>query len=486
MPTEHEIIERIAAHCAHEEDVLGVPMHRRHLPPNVPTGDPFSIGDVMVGSARRRESGRRRHVGALAAGFVVVAVGTGALIVLWPDSDRHIAVVDSVVSDSQPGTATPSMTAEAEATAIPPTADTEAAVSPTAADTEPSSIPPTVPAPSWQVLDNGPLPNDILQLEFFGLDHQLLAWGPTGAFITDLDSPAWHPVSRPPIVLRGEPATAWTGTELVVWGGSDRAVGTPYSGAVYPDDGAAYNPSTDTWRLLPAAPIESRSPAITAWDGNELFVWGGWRDDGPVTSSTADHARRRQVPTSAAYNPTTDTWRTLTSTPPPAHIESTIESAGPIPLAWVDTPDATVAGWSSSNTLYRYDTASDTWAAVPKSPLTGWSPAANWTDAGFVALGQTLESVSAAAVGLEAAVWTTERGWQLLPAPPLDSPWVCQTDILAVAQTAVVRRCDGIAMLEDGTWAELPRITNSTRLIAVGPSLLSIDVNGVLQFLDFG
>ena len=41
-------------------------------------------------------------------------------------------------------------------------------------------------------------------------------------------------------------------------------------------------------------------------------------------------------------------------------------------------------------------------------------------------------------------------------------------------------------MLEDGTWAELPRITNSTRLIAVGTSLLSIDVNGVLQFLDFG
>lgn len=38
--------------------------------------------------------------------------------------------------------------------------------------------------------------------------------------------------------------------------------------------GVAYDPSADTWRPLPEAPF-TREFASYAWTGTELLVWGG-------------------------------------------------------------------------------------------------------------------------------------------------------------------------------------------------------------------
>ncbi len=60
-------------------------------------------------------------------------------------------------------------------------------------------------------------------------------------------------LSRGPLVGRFGHSTVWTGKELIVWGGwadehGDRRF----------DDGAAYNPSTDTWRTIASAPLSPR------------------------------------------------------------------------------------------------------------------------------------------------------------------------------------------------------------------------------------
>ncbi len=95
---------------------------------------------------------------------------------------------------------------------------------------------------------------------------------------------------------RAVPAHVWTGTELVVWGGS----GTE----AVRGDGAAFNPTTDTWRTISSAnaPTARTWMFQSAWTGTEMIVWGGANQS--LTESYNDGAR---------YNPSTDTWTPMTT-----------------------------------------------------------------------------------------------------------------------------------------------------------------------------
>ena len=88
---------------------------------------------------------------------------------------------------------------------------------------------------------------------------------------------------------RGSHTAVWTGTEMIVWGGSD--------GTDELDDGGHYNPVTDTW--TPTATTGAPTPRFwhtAVWTGDEMVVWGG----GYMISSTyyylADGGRYRCVP----------------------------------------------------------------------------------------------------------------------------------------------------------------------------------------------
>ena len=82
---------------------------------------------------------------------------------------------------------------------------------------------------------------------------------------------------------------------MLLWGSTAGPAEAPTA------DGLAYAPATDAWRVLPDAPIPSRPYASGVWTGTELLVWGGYdvSTDGHVTG--ADDG--------AAYDPATDTWR---------------------------------------------------------------------------------------------------------------------------------------------------------------------------------
>src|SRR5437764_244170 len=61
-----------------------------------------------------------------------------------------------------------------------------------------------------------------------------------------------------------------TGGELLVWGGRDIVSGLDLA------DGAAYDPATDRWRMLPPAGLSARSMRDgMAWTGKEVVLWGG-------------------------------------------------------------------------------------------------------------------------------------------------------------------------------------------------------------------
>jgi hypothetical protein len=82
--------------------------------------------------------------------------------------------------------------------------------------------------------------------------------------------PAWQDVTNTnaPLVRYWHTAI-WTGTEMIVFGG----IGDPYR---YLNDGARYNPSTDSWTSLPLTGARSARTLHTAvWTGSEMIVWGG-------------------------------------------------------------------------------------------------------------------------------------------------------------------------------------------------------------------
>jgi hypothetical protein len=126
---------------------------------------------------------------------------------------------------------------------------------------------------------------------FSGQLH-LLAYQPT--------SNTWRRLADPPITQLIQAHPIWTGHELIVWGGN-------FNGANAPAQGAAYNPTTNHWRRIATAPLSTRENPMIVWTGHEMIAWGGYTANAEAAKplTTADRLE------GAAYDPTTDTWRPL-------------------------------------------------------------------------------------------------------------------------------------------------------------------------------
>jgi N-acetylneuraminic acid mutarotase len=100
-------------------------------------------------------------------------------------------------------------------------------------------------------------------------------------------------MATPPagITNRADHLAVWTGSEMIIWGGSTSDF---IAGAF--NNGARYNPANNTWTVMSSnnAPV-ARALPLGVWTGTELIVWGGYL--GMTNSNTG-----------ARYNPATDTW----------------------------------------------------------------------------------------------------------------------------------------------------------------------------------
>ena len=131
---------------------------------------------------------------------------------------------------------------------------------------------------------------------------ELLIWGGYTGFdeqnvmasglVFDATELTWRLTAPAPLEPRALMASAWTGSELLVWGGWSGRAGSEFREAFF-GNGAAYDPVSQSWRMLPPAPIDARAP-LSVWTGQEMLVWG---------TSVRVEDRPRD---GAAYNPTTD------------------------------------------------------------------------------------------------------------------------------------------------------------------------------------
>ena len=184
----------------------------------------------------------------------------------------------------------------------------------------------------------------------------------------------WRPInSASGLASRMEPTAVWTGSEMIVFGGVD----TTQPGWLSYGDGARYNPFTDSWTPLPAAGAPSSRTAHTAvWTGERMIVWGG--RDVPSYSLLND---------GAIYNPGSDTWTGFSPyNAPQARMLHAAVWTGTEMIVWGGQADA--AG-TLLNTGARYNPATGTWTALTQDNAPGqrmfWRPDLGiWTGRGML------------------------------------------------------------------------------------------------------
>ena len=169
----------------------------------------------------------------------------------------------------------------------------------------------------------------------------------------------WREMSPSSLCGRYDASAAWTGQELLIWGGESCAgASCPNDGAPHLADGAAYNAANDAWRMLATAPLSGREAAATVWTGTEMLVWGGTTGQALLADG-------------AAYNPAADTWRVLAGSP-----LSPRNGAGAV---WTGR-EMVVWGGNDTDDGAAYDPAADRWRPIARAPLEGrTAPVVAWT-----------------------------------------------------------------------------------------------------------
>jgi hypothetical protein len=156
---------------------------------------------------------------------------------------------------------------------------------------------------------------------------------------------------------------------MIVWGGVSRGGGAAEQVA----DGAAYDPETDAWRSLAAAPSGLRGGGgqAAAWTGSDAVFWVGNSPDGPVGTGV--------------YDPAADSWRS--------------PAAGPLGVR-----EGYVSVWTGKRLLIMGGVAGDQFATpigAGVDPATGsWKQAAALNKlTGFVPTGAVWEGSNAFVFG---------------------------------------------------------------------------------------
>ena len=169
------------------------------------------------------------------------------------------------------------------------------------------------------------------------------------------DQEAYNPATDAWRVLPAAPTTGalvvWTGREMIGWGGG--CCGDAFSA------GSAYNPTTNRWRKLARSPLAGSQHPVGAWTGRELVI---------LVSSTNPDGRPwpARLARAAAYDPATNRWRRIAPLPSPQT---------PTLALW-DGREVIAIGGSAS---YAYRPARNRWKKLARARLGTAGTSAVWT-----------------------------------------------------------------------------------------------------------
>ncbi len=237
---------------------------------------------------------------------------------------------------------------------------------------------------------------------------EMILWGGTGASGDLADGVRYNPSTKTWTAMgsvnaptaRNRPRAVWTGTEMIVWGGS--------TGGTAVNTGARYNPTTNTWTAISTtgAPAGRIDPAAV-WSGTEMLIWGG--GVGFFGGASFNDGAR--------YNPTTNTWTAMSNTgAPSARSEFCSVWTGTELLVWggIDY----LPGGQIFNDGARYNPTNNSWTPMTSTgaPSARWNGGAVWTGTEMLISTGAFNAKGAARYNPATNVWVTGS----------DAPFVCQ------------------------------------------------------------
>jgi Kelch motif len=192
---------------------------------------------------------------------------------------------------------------------------------------------------------------------------------------------------------------AWTGRELIGWGGG--CCGDAFS------DGVAYNPTTNRWRALAPTPLAGDQHPLGAWTGRELVLFVS--NVNPATGKPWPARLAR----AASYNAATDTWRRIAPLPGPRGGASAVWDGREILVV------GGAAGRSAARVGFAYNPATNHWRRLPPMDSGRIGAAAVWTGSRLLVWGGTTSPGGKAVPRHGAAYDPRTNRWSTLPQAPL-------------------------------------------------------------------
>lgn len=181
-------------------------------------------------------------------------------------------------------------------------------------------------------------------------------------YVLDLEEEVWQPLPPAPNAPLWDPVVVWTGEEMIVWGGA--RPGDAHELGRWPVQGAAYRPDEGSWRPIADAPVEQVYYSSGLWTGEKLIVWGGHHGGPPTDSETG-------APFAAAYDPATDSWRRLPAPPLEDPAEAAGVWTGSELLLWGRPPFRLLADAPAvTGARIDPDRPGRGWRFLPEVPLT--------------------------------------------------------------------------------------------------------------------
>jgi hypothetical protein len=281
---------------------------------------------------------------------------------------------------------------------------------PVSADTWPTTTTTTVPpatttslgttttvaeiSSDWRQLASPPL-SDRIWSSATWTGSELIVWGGATAngstfsdgAAYDLSEDSWRFLAESPLQPRANYVAIWTGDRLIVWGGASYGTGGQLIDRL--DDGASYDPKTDTWAPISSPPLTGGPGYSAVWTGDEVIVLGG----NDQSSSYPEAA----IGQAAAFNPTTDTWRAMTL-PQDLLINDSIWTGSEVVMYGVDFYLGRLIG-------FAYDPAEDHWRDLPDAPINPPVPDIAFVDGRVLTWTYDPEDQGIAALDLNTQEW---------------------------------------------------------------------------------
>ncbi len=177
---------------------------------------------------------------------------------------------------------------------------------------------------------------------------------------------------------RYQHSAVWTGSKMIVWGGTDAAL-------VYLNSGGIYDPVANSWTPtseISAPPVRSIHTAV--WTGSKMIVWGGHNGSTAVNSG-------------GRYDPVTNQWLATSTASDPDPQKNPPDARYFHVAVWTGSKMIVWGGIGAGylNTGGRYDPDGDAWTSTSVGanvPAGRYAPTAIWTGSKMVVWGGSISS----------------------------------------------------------------------------------------------